>query len=118
MLTNAIWNELRLLDNVVKNVTIAYGENNRLYKYEDICARWIDECFENDILNLDVVMDQIESKQLNLTFPVMINPITWDAHTFPVFFGRTVRYDDVIERVPSVQLMYFLTDDTNVDDEK
>jgi len=118
MLTSAIWSELRRLDEIVKNVTITYGDDGQRYTYKDLCARWIDACFENDVLNLDAVIDQIESKQLNLTFPIMINPITWDAHVFSSFFGGTVLNEDVIERVPSLQLMYFLADDTKQDDEK
>lgn len=118
MLTSPTWTELRMLDDIVKNVTITYGDDKQTYTYKDICARWMDDCFENDILNLDSVIEQVESKQLNLTFPAMINPVTWDAHVFPSFFGRTVRQDDVIERVPSVQLMYFIADDTKIDDEK
>ncbi len=118
MLTSDTWRELRLLDSIVKNIQIIWGEDPQNYTYTDLCAKWMGECFENDILNLDEVMDQVESKQLNLTFPVMINPVTWDAHTFPAFFGRIQRNEDVIEKVPSVQLMYFLADDTRQDDEK
>lgn len=118
MLSTAIWNELRLLDTIIKNISITYGELGETFAYRDICARWMDECFENDILNLDAIMDQVENHQLNLTFPVMINPATWDAHVFPLFFGRIQRQDDVIEKVPSVQLMYFLADDTKQDDKK
>lgn len=118
MLTSAIWNELRMLDEIVKNVTITYGEDRQKYTYKDLCARWIDACFENDVLNLDTVIEQVETKQLNLTFPAMINPITWDAHVFSSFFGGTVLNEDIIERVPSLQLMYFLADDTKQDDEK
>lgn len=118
MLSRAIWSELRVLDEIVKNVTIIYGDEGQTYTYKDICARWMDDCFENDILSLDTVMEQVENKQLNLTFPAMINPVTWDAHVFPSFFGRIVRRDDIIEKVPSVQLMYFLVDDLRTDDEK
>lgn len=119
MLTSAIWKELRLLDDAIKNMTITFGEPEEIFSYREICARWMGECFENDILNLDQVMDQVEKKQLNLTFPVMINPVTWDVHAFPAFFGGSVLgEDDVIERVPSVQLLYFVTDDTKMQDER
>ncbi|KAL3267815.1 hypothetical protein HHI36_006947 [Cryptolaemus montrouzieri] len=50
----------------------------------------------------------VESGALNLTFPLMFNPVTWDAHAFPVFFGGTEVSDDgIILSVPSVQLVYF-----------
>lgn len=43
----------------------------------------------------------------------MFNPVTWDAHAFPVFFGGTVLSDDqTIISVPSLQLVYFVAVDT------
>lgn len=43
----------------------------------------------------------------------MFNPVTWDAHAFPVFFGGTVINEDgFIVSVPSVQLVYFGNVDT------
>ncbi|XP_066995806.2 patched domain-containing protein 3 isoform X1 [Anabrus simplex] len=116
MLRREIWEELRLLDQIIQNVTVQW-EDEETFTYQDVCARWIDQCFHNDILNLDYVIDEVENKTLNLTFPIMFNPVTWDAHTFPVFFGGTVvSDDDIIIEVPSVQLVYFVTADTKRQD--
>jgi hypothetical protein len=55
---------------------------------------------------------EVEQRKLNLSFPLTLNPITWDAHLLPVFFGGSVLNDDLtIESVPSVQLAYFITVD-------
>lgn len=63
--------------------------------------------------------EQIESGQLNLTFPIMFNPVTWDAHAFPVFFGGTeLSADQNIISVPSLQMVYFVAVDTKVQMEK
>jgi patched domain-containing protein len=49
----------------------------------------------------------------------MFNPVTWDAHAFPVFFGGTkVSEDNIIISVPSLQLVYFVTADTKRQDAK
>lgn len=62
---------------------------------------------------------QIVSGELNLTFPVMFNPITWDAHAFPVFFGGTkLSEDHTIVSVPSIQMVYFVTADSKKQDAK
>ncbi|XP_046426062.1 patched domain-containing protein 3 [Neodiprion virginianus] len=115
MLRAVIWKELLLLDGIIRNATLEYeGET---YSYENICARWLDQCFMNDILNLHHVIDDVESRELNLTFPVMFNPVTWDAHAFPVYFGGSIINDDsTIETVPSIQLAYFVTADTKRQD--
>lgn len=54
---------------------------------------------------------------MNLTFPVMFNPITWDAHLFPVYFGGTVLTGDMtIKSVPALQMAYFAAADTKRQD--
>lgn len=64
-------------------------------------------------------LPQVESGQLNLTFPVMFNPVTWDAHAFPVYFGGTqVSDDNFIISVPALQLIYFATADSKKQDAK
>lgn len=116
MLKREIFHELRMLDELIQNATVKWDEDET-FTYKDVCARWVDECFQNDILNLDYVIDEVENRTLNLTFPIMFNPVTWDAHTFPVYFGGTVVSDDgLIVSVPSVQLVYFVTADTKRQD--
>ncbi|XP_043494898.1 patched domain-containing protein 3 [Polistes fuscatus] len=115
MLRTVIWNELRELDRIIREVKVKYEDE--IFTYEEICARWLNECFNNDILNLHHVIQDVENRELNLTFPVMFNPVTWDAHLFPVFFGGSVITDDLtIETVPSVQLAYFITVDNSRQD--
>ncbi|XP_076653309.1 patched domain-containing protein [Halictus rubicundus] len=110
LLRTAVFDELMQLDNIVRSARATYeGEE---FTYEQICARWLDECFTNDILNLRHIMEDVEKRELNLTFPVMLNPVTWDIHLLPVYFGGSVINEDrVIESVPSLQLAYFLTAD-------
>lgn len=62
---------------------------------------------------------KVESGELNLTFPLMFNPVTWDAHAFPVYFGGTkLTEDNLIISVPAIQLVYFVTSDTKRQDER
>lgn len=52
-----IFKELRILDGIIHNLTATYdGES---FKYRDICARTLGECYENGILNLDLLMDEV-----------------------------------------------------------
>lgn len=50
----------------------------------------------------------------------MLNPVSWDAHAFPVYFGGTKVTDDAssIVSVPSLHLVYFVTADTKRQDAK
>lgn len=59
MIRREIFKELRQLDNIIQNATVTYdGES---FTYKDACARWENECFENDILNLDYIMDDVST---------------------------------------------------------
>lgn len=56
---------------------------------------------------------QIEAGNITLTFPIYFNPVTWDQHIFPVFFGGTeVSADRAVVSAPSMQMVYFVAVDT------
>lgn len=57
LITNEVFKELRLLDDLIQNTTINYDSEE--YTYNTICARWEDDCFVNDILNLDYILDDV-----------------------------------------------------------
>lgn len=44
----------------------------------------------------------------------MFNPVTWEAHAFPVFFGGAKVVDDMVVSVPAVQLVWFVRTDTKL----
>lgn len=54
-----MFEELRILDGLIQNATITYDDET--FTYTDLCAKWLGDCFENDILNLDYVMDDVSS---------------------------------------------------------
>lgn len=60
MLRADVWKELRLLDGLIQNMTVYHNEE--YYTYKEICAKWMTECFQNDILNLDYIIDEVSSK--------------------------------------------------------
>lgn len=68
----------------------------------------------------DPAYSQVENGNLSLSWPIMLNPISWDAHAFPVFFGGTKVNEDAssIVSVPSLHLVYFVTADTKRQDAK
>lgn len=61
---------------------------------------------------------QVERGELNLTFPIMFNPVTWEAHAFPVYFGGAKVVDDIIVSVPAVQLVWFVRTDNAIQKER
>lgn len=66
MIRREIFQELRRLDDIIQNATVLYdGER---FTYKDACARWENECFENDILNLDYIMDDVSAYKYRSIF--------------------------------------------------
>lgn len=67
MLRREIFMELRQLDNLIQNATTTYDGDT--FTYKDNCARWENECFENDILNLDALMDDVSGTSTKTLTP-------------------------------------------------
>lgn len=57
LIRREVFEELRILDGIIENTTAL--DDGEPYTYENICARWDDACFSNDILNLDQIMDEV-----------------------------------------------------------
>lgn len=57
MLREDVFKELRMLDDIIQNSTVVY--DGETYTYKDACARWENECFANDILNLDHIIKDV-----------------------------------------------------------
>lgn len=57
MLRKEVFQELRILDGIIQNSTVRY--DGEVFTYREICARWEGECFLNDILNLDYILDDV-----------------------------------------------------------
>lgn len=49
MLRPEVFAELRYLDALIQNATVE--EDGEYFNYKDVCAKWKDECFRNDILS-------------------------------------------------------------------
>lgn len=52
-----VWRELRVLDEIIQNTTAYYDEET--FTYHDICAKWMEQCYTNDILNLDKIITEV-----------------------------------------------------------
>ncbi|XP_058795764.1 patched domain-containing protein 3 [Phymastichus coffea] len=110
LLRSVIFEELIVLDQMIRNATAVY--DGETYNYAKICAKWLGECFTNDILELDQIIEDVENKEMNLTFPISFNPVTWTPHLIPVYFGGSVVNEDlVLEAAPALQMGYFVVVD-------
>lgn len=110
LLRSAVFNELQQMDEMIRNSKATY--EGEVFTYEQICAKWQGECVTNDILNITYIVEDVEKRELNLTFPALLNPVTWQLHLLPVYFGGSkINEDTTIESVPSMQLAYFIAAD-------
>lgn len=84
ILRSSVWKELRILDDIIQNTTVEY--DGEVFSYRQICARWEEECFTNDILNLDYILPDVETGNISLSWPIMLNPVSWDGKLTSMFF--------------------------------
>lgn len=66
MLRTDVWKEMRQLDDLIQNMTVNFQDEQ--FTYTDICAKWMDECFQNDILNLEYIMEEVKSFPSKILF--------------------------------------------------
>lgn len=60
LIRREVFKELRMLDDMIQNATVTYDDD--IFTYRDVCAKWENECFQNDILNLDYLMDDVSNQ--------------------------------------------------------
>lgn len=107
VLRRSIWNEIMLLDSIIKNLTIKWDDMN--WRYEDLCARQDYKCWNNDILDFDNRIDEIESKQFFLKYPIWINQEVYKAYFFPAYLGGVKEdINHLVDSAKAMNLMYFL----------
>ena len=71
---------------VAYNVSVVHEGN--ILDYLDLCAKWNNEyCYDNRILHLADLMPEIESQELEITYPVFFSPYTFETYTLPLTFG-------------------------------
>lgn len=63
LLRTSVWSELRKLDDIIQNTTVDY--DGETFSYKDICAKWENECYTNDILNLDYILPEVRKVKLS-----------------------------------------------------
>lgn len=63
LLRTSVWSELRKLDDIIQNTTVDF--DGETFSYKDICAKWENECYTNDILNLDYILPEVNKVKLS-----------------------------------------------------
>ena len=64
-------------------------------------------------------MADIEDGSLNMTYPLMLNPLTFDLYVFPLFFGgMTLSNQSTIEVARALSISYWIRTNTPEEDLK
>ena len=108
LLRTQVWREVDFLDQVVQNISLEWEEHE--YDYQQLCALRLDGyCWDNEILDLGAFVDQIERREINLTYPFWLDPISFKGYAFPMYFGGIELSDvNTIVTAEALSLTYFL----------
>lgn len=112
LLRTHVWDDIVKVDRLVHSVS-AKLDDNKVVRYDDLCAIWDSKCYENNVLALQELMPQVENGTFNITYPLMLNPSTFETYVFPHFFGGpVVNNDSVVESVQALSIFYWLKTNT------
>ena len=108
LLRTQVWREIDFLDQVIQKITLDW--EGATYDYQQLCALRLDGyCWTNEILDLGAFVDQIERREIQLTYPFWLSPTTFQGYAFPMYFGGVnVSEINTIESVEAMSLTYFL----------
>jgi len=103
-----VWRELAQLDEIIHNVTIQH--HGKEYRYADLCSRWGDQCYENDILGLGSFMEEVANGEAHISYPIAYHPYLFDIYITGHFLNGIEYAPDGynLESVKSILLHYFL----------
>jgi hypothetical protein len=62
--------------------------DDKQLSYTDLCATYDDYCYDNEILRLSDLIPSIESKDINLTYPIFFDPYTFQVCTDTIMVSR------------------------------
>lgn len=116
ILRSEVWNDIHRLDQMVHEVAVK-NEEGRTLRYDNLCAIWDSKCYENTLLDLHELMPEVENKTYNLTYPLMLNPATFETYVFPHYLGGVnVTDDNVLLSTQALSLFYWLKNNTPKED--
>jgi len=112
-----MWTEIVKVDDIINSISIHTEDYGNL-NYSQLCSKRNDECYENSILELAPLMGQIETGKLRLGYPLMFNPITYQVHSLPHFFGGLELKEEnrTLQKAEALFLFYFIAPTTNPTD--
>lgn len=117
LLRTAVWEDIKKLDELVHSVPLKLEEEDRVVYYKDVCAIWDSKCYENTILDLYDLMPQVEAREFNLTYPIMLNPNTFETYVFPHYLGGVnLTGFSILESVKALSIFYWLRNNNMKED--
>ncbi|XP_023240846.1 patched domain-containing protein 3-like [Centruroides sculpturatus] len=111
MLQENILKEIKMLDIIVKNLTVKKNELD--IGYEEFCGIINGRCFVNPILNVISKLEKRVSNWNKIKYPIDIDPVTFSYEAYGINLGGvTVDDGDYVKNVRALRLVY-LMDETD-----
>ena len=108
LLRSEAWFEISFLDSLVRNVSVVWEGDT--YNYEALCAKTLEgKCWSNEIVNLSLYMEEIQNRNITLTYPIWFSPDTFKAYPLTMYMGGLgLSPTNEVDGVAGVSLAYFL----------
>ena len=99
MLDKEVLLEVAYVEHEVKNFTFAFMD--RVYTYEEVCARWKGKCYETATTKMLKIIDEVERNSREVTrsnppidWPIYVSPNDFDFLVLPESLGSPTLVDN------------------------
>ncbi|XP_023241938.1 patched domain-containing protein 3-like [Centruroides sculpturatus] len=107
MLLNEIFNELHILDQTIRNMSIVWKRKS--YRFADICCKIEGQCIENDVLNLKTKITEFQKGNFKIRYPVNINSESSKVQIYTIGLGGvTTDEHSLVKDFKAIRLIYFI----------
>ncbi|XP_023229976.1 patched domain-containing protein 1-like [Centruroides sculpturatus] len=118
MLDKNVLSDVRLVDEVVQNVT--FDSDGKQKGYLDVCALNNNKCFQNPIIEVmsEVGINSILQKRKKLKYPIDIDLLSFTYKIYFANLGGVVLDDNNFIDEVNAMMLYYSTDDKNKEKRK
>lgn len=113
VLRTIVWADMISLDEAIRNITVKWED--RMFHYEELCAKRNYACHPNLVFNLNKYIAAIENKTFWINSTITLVPFV-----LPFYFGGTVvnETNKSLISAKAISLVYFLQDGTQYQRER
>ena len=120
ILNSTTWSQILDLDSFIQHNITVQNEGKTL-EFKDLCSKWGDECFQNDILELGEMLPGFEAGTSRIDYPASFSTTTYKVLLTGHFLGGLEfepNSTTLVKSAKTMLLFYFLASQSSPEERK